>query len=102
MPTSGRSELAVTRIAADPQWRTTYASSVAIAPIQFGRGTFEWKLVDETDANLADDNADPARLYGIGRTGTAVRIYSVLLLPNAPPTPTVAPAPASWRWEVNP
>lgn len=68
-----------------PEWRTRYTSGVPISPVTLGRGTFQWKIVDEGDGDLADSPQDSARLYGIGRAGRACRMFSVLLAPNAEP-----------------
>ena len=93
-------EHAITTINSTPTWRTVYVSGSATPSVQFGRGSFEWKLVDEIDGDLANRTSDPARLYGIGHAGIAIRIYSVLLEPSG--ADSVTPAPTSWRWEVNP
>jgi hypothetical protein len=39
-------------------------------------------LVDEADGDLANNTADPIRLYGIGRMNQTTRVYSVLLSPG--------------------
>lgn len=67
----------------DPLWRTTYAGGVENPPIVLGRGTISFALVDPDDGDLADDDSDSVRLYGIGRVGEATRVYSVLLAPNS-------------------
>jgi hypothetical protein len=72
-------EFALTKLAADPNWRTTYTGNVETTPVPCGPGTISFKLVDEIDANLSDAPADPVRVYGFGRVGTATRVYSVLL-----------------------
>lgn len=66
-------------LAENTNWRTAYSSGVETAPVSLGAGTFAFRLVDEGDGNLADDPQERVRLYGIGRAGAAVRIYSVEL-----------------------
>jgi hypothetical protein len=70
-------ELAVSLLSADSAWRSHYTSGVETSTVAFGRGTLSFKLVDETDGNLADNPGHSARIYGIGRVGEAVRVFSV-------------------------
>ena len=77
-------EWALTKLAADANWRTTYTNGVETAPVALGQGTINFKLVDEADADLADGPTDSVRIYGIGRAGAATRIYSAKLVPNGP------------------
>jgi hypothetical protein len=70
-------EWALSKIAADANWRTTYTSGVETTPVALGGGTVAFKLVDEADGNLANVVTDSVRLYGIGRFGAATRVYSV-------------------------
>ena len=62
-----------------PIWRIVYTSGVDAFTGHLGRGTLSWRLIDEIDNNLANDEAQPVRLYGIGQVGQAVRVSSVLL-----------------------
>lgn len=68
----------------DRNWRTTYSNDTWVAEQPIGNGTYTWKLVDERDADLANDPNRPVRLYGKATVHEALRIYSVLL---EPPTP---------------
>jgi len=77
-------EWALTKLATDENWRTTYTNGVETAPVPLGNGTIRFKLVDEQDGNLANMPIDPVRIYGIGRAGAATRIYSVKGIPNGP------------------
>jgi hypothetical protein len=70
-------EYTLQKMAANPNWRTTYMNNVETAPVPLGRGTISFKLVDENDGNLANNTSDPVRVYGIGRVGKATRVYSV-------------------------
>jgi hypothetical protein len=75
-------EWALTKLADDANWRTTYTNGVETAPVALGHGTISFKLVDEIDGNLANIPTDPVRIYGSGRAGAATRIYSAKLVPN--------------------
>jgi len=67
----------IAALKADNAWRTSYTHNVETAPKPFGRGTMTFKLVDETDGNLANNQADAVKIVGVGRCGSAVRMYSV-------------------------
>ena len=75
-------EWALTKLAADADWRHTYSNGVETTPVVLGHGTISFKLVDETDGDLANRTSDSARIYAIGRAGAATRIYSAKLVPN--------------------
>ena len=72
-------EWGMAAVAANTNWRTTYASGVEAAAKAVGRGTLTFKLVDEVDGNLSNNASDAVRLYGVGRVGSATRLYSVQL-----------------------
>ena len=55
-------EWALIRLTADTNWRTTYTNGVETSAVAFGNGTISFKLLDETDGDLADENADPVRI----------------------------------------
>lgn len=77
-------ELALTRINADANWRTTYASGVenpSATWMTLGNGGIRFALID-ADGNLADDPNDFVTLRGIGRYGEAVQVASVALQPG--------------------
>ncbi|MGE0607930.1 MAG: hypothetical protein AB7O62_12620 [Pirellulales bacterium] len=69
-------------------WRLFYASGYEVSSKSLGNGTFTWKVVDDalggSDYALWNDSSQPARLYGIGRVGTTVRVYSVRLTGATP------------------
>ena len=69
-------------IAADANWRTTYANDTWTTERSDGPVRFNFKLVDELDGNLANDPTQPVRLYGRATAGDAVRMYSVQLQPR--------------------
>jgi hypothetical protein len=73
-------------------WRTSFTSGVESVSVAVGRGTISVKLVDETDGNLSNNTADAVRLYGIGRVGSATRIFSVQLVNNGPPLDVLSSA----------
>lgn len=72
--------LAVTK--SDASWRTRYTHDVASTAKSLGRGTLQFKFVDQTDTNLGNNAAHDVRVYGIGKVGNAVRVYSVRLTPS--------------------
>jgi hypothetical protein len=77
-------EYATSLLAADSNWRTTYSSGSVTAGKALGHGTISFKLVDETDGNLANNTTDTVRIYGYGRVNNATRIYSLLFTPSTP------------------
>lgn len=99
-------ELALFRIEADANWRSTYTHDRWLANEAVGELTFTFKLVDEQDTDLANDALDPVRLYAAALVDDALRIYSIQLLPDVDlagiPTGTMTPAPGTWRREVLP
>jgi hypothetical protein len=66
----------------DSSWRTKYTSGAKITPVPMGRGSFTWKLVDESDDNLSSGGLQPVRVWGVGTVGEASRCYSVVLAPG--------------------
>ena len=70
-------DYAIVTLNANPVWRTTYVNNIESATVAFGGGTISFKLVDEISANLTTATTNPVRVYGIGRYGTATRVYSV-------------------------
>lgn len=62
-------------------WRTGFTHGVAAAEHSLAPGTFYWVLKDP-DGDLADDDTDPVRLYGIGQVGDVARVSSVQLEPS--------------------
>ncbi len=72
-------EYALCALADNTNWRTTYTSGTETAAKSLGGGAITFKLVDEGDGSLSDDPMDNVRLYGYGRAGAAVRVYSVEL-----------------------
>ncbi len=78
-------ELGRLAIQNDPSWRTNLTNNTWSAATVFGRGTIRWKVVDEKDANLSNDDLDAVRLYGETRLGNSVRVSSVILSAQAMP-----------------
>jgi len=60
-------------------WRTLLANNTPGTAVTMGRGTYQWKFVDEADGDLINNASQPVRLYGIGRVGQATRLVSVLV-----------------------
>jgi len=75
-------DVALLRIANNPSWRSAYTHDVWVADETVDNVSYTFKLVDEQDADLANDDTQPARLYARATVGDAVRIYSVLLEAN--------------------
>lgn len=63
----------------DDAWRKTYTSGEWTAYRNVGQTSYRFKLVDEQDGLLADNETDAARLYVQANAGDASRIYSVIL-----------------------
>lgn len=78
-------EHALTTIDATPQWRTVLRHDVESTEFKLGDGTFTWKLIDETDGDLANDDGQLVRLRGTGRSGHSVQMYAVQLQPVKTP-----------------
>gem|GEM_PF-595789 len=76
-------ELGAAIVLQDSNWRNDFLNGQEYPspPMTIGNGTIAWKLVDENDSNLADDDSDVTRLYGIGRVGQAVYTKSVRMEP---------------------
>jgi hypothetical protein len=78
-------EHALTMIDATPQWRTMLPNGAESMEFKLGDGTFTWKLGDEVDGDLANDETQLVRLRGTGRSGHAVQMYAVQLQPVKTP-----------------
>ena len=72
-------EHAMAMINADSSWRTTYAT--ATVQKSLGRGTFSWRLVDQTDGNLTDDPTEPFVILSTGTVGNATYTLRVAMKP---------------------
>jgi hypothetical protein len=77
-------EVVLLRLANDAAWRDTHVNDSWSSPEIAGGTTFLYKLVDEADADLANDDFQPARLHSKVQAGDITRIYSVLISPPAP------------------
>ena len=60
-------------------WRNAYTNGAVSFDVAYGRGRMRWVLVDEIDGSLNDDYADNLKIYGIGKVGTTLRVYSVTI-----------------------
>jgi hypothetical protein len=67
-------------------WRgnSLYQGEQITNPIAMGAGQIRWKVKDELDGDirLSAGGIQPVRLYGIGESGDARRVYSVVLVPT--------------------
>ena len=71
-------EHALTQIDRSGDWREEFDGVTTSE--SFGKGTFSWRVVDESDGDLTDDASDPAVVIATGLVGDAN--YSVSLLLN--------------------
>lgn len=81
-------EYALAQITADPNgWRTTFTSGNEY-PTDWvnlgGSGDFKFVLTD-SDGSLSDDVNDAITLRGIGRSGDAIHVATVILEPTGAP-----------------
>lgn len=77
-------EFALLQLRADSNWRTTFTNDTSYptsGPITLGNGSFTFRFVD-ADGNLADDDSDAVRVWGIATTGETTWAESVLVLPT--------------------
>ena len=75
-----QAQLAIWR---DTNWRNNLAHDTWTSAQPIGRGSFTWKVVDETNLSLTADRNAPVRVFGRGVCGESVWTYSVLV--QAPP-----------------
>ena len=70
-------DAAVAVLDSNENWRTDFLNDTEYPnpATAMGNGSLTWKLVDE-DGDLADDDADDVRVFGIGRVGQTVRVHS--------------------------
>jgi len=67
------------RLTHDLYWRSNYQNDTWTAFENYGDGvTGSFKLVDELDGDLANDESQPARLYCRAAVGEAMRMYSIV------------------------
>jgi hypothetical protein len=76
-------EYALAVMNTSPTWRSDAASGTPIGPITVGRSAAIIALVDESDADLDDDNTQPVRVYSVAKVGAAARAYSLLCAPSS-------------------
>ncbi len=79
-------EEGVRQLTSIPAWRTTFANNTDYPSpaLSLNGGTLTWRYVD-LDGNLNNNPADGVRVYGIGRSGGATYVESVLLQPTGTP-----------------
>lgn len=78
-------DVAVLYIQLTGNWRSKLINDHWSQVYQVGStGGFAYKVVDEIDGDLANDESTPVRVYGRGVDGDSTWIYSVLVQP--PPT----------------
>jgi len=74
-------DVMIFRLAGRPNWRDIVENDVWTPEETAGDALVSYKLVDEIDGDLSNDDTQPVRLYAKARVRQAVRICSVLLTP---------------------
>lgn len=64
-------------------WRSDATSGAPIGPMRVGNAAVSVELVDEADANLADDPSQSVRIYAAAKVNSAARTFSVLASPSS-------------------
>lgn len=77
-------EWAAQVLAADSSWRAKTTSGTYTDPVAFDNATLSYSAVDEVDGVISGNPLQPFRLYGLGRTGSAARVFSVGVEPTGP------------------
>ena len=80
-------DYALQQIANDSNWRSDYTNNVIVTPAKsLGHGTITFKLADDATppASTLTVTTDPVRIYGIGKIGNTVRVYSMQATPAGP------------------
>lgn len=82
-------EIALQIMSSTTNWRSTYTNNVwsterSIGPV----GSLAFKFVDPIDGNLGNDLSHPVMLYGRGKVGETIRVYSVRVESDGSAIPT--------------
>jgi hypothetical protein len=94
-------EHAVARIYNTDNWRTAFANNVDTPSIQMGKGSFQWRLVDE-DGNLANNDNDSVTVISTGKSGAATRVLKQELIPTGQGLPVLDYAAYSlWQMDLH-
>ena len=72
------------RLDNNASWRSTAVNDAWTSAEIVGEAELRYKLVDEGDANLANDPMDPVRLTAKATVGNVVRIYGIYLESEEP------------------
>lgn len=72
-------EHALSEINSNPTFRSAYVHDVPIPPHSFSGGTFEWRLRDDEDQDLGNNEEDPVTVIGTGKFKGATRKYEIKL-----------------------
>ena len=76
-------EHALNKINTTNDWRSVFDG--ATVEKSFGRGTFRWRVVDEDDGDLADDDLDPATIIATGTVNDASHTLSLRVTAEGQP-----------------
>ena len=74
-------DLALARIASDPNWRVNHASNQEYGPFTLGRCNVFYRLIDSTN-NLAANTGKDITIIGVARQNNASYAVSVRATPN--------------------
>jgi len=74
-------EQATAVLAETPNWRTVYQHNVIAMQMNWGPGSFNWKLLDEADADLANNLTDPVTIVAVATVGAASYTFSATVDP---------------------
>jgi hypothetical protein len=91
-------EHAITTLTTNPSWRTTYTHNVTATTLNLGRGSFNWKLADETDTSLSDDSTDPFTIVAGATVNQSAYSLSVRVTESSG---TLSVDTTSWKQVVN-
>lgn len=72
-------DLACLAMRRNATWRESYKSGVWSSEQSFGRGTIQWRLIDEEDDDLANNDSDHVRVQGMATVGMSVRVTSMVV-----------------------
>jgi hypothetical protein len=82
-------EMALELMNTSANWRSTHTNNVWTTDRDIGpAGSFAYKFVDPADGDLANNLADPVKLYGRGVVGETARVYSLQVEFDASAIPT--------------
>lgn len=70
-------ELARLAVATDASWRTTFTNATWSPPLTLGGAEVRWRLIDASDADLADDASEDVTIEGLAVIAGCTRVTAV-------------------------